>query len=186
MYERKYGSKYDKNLGTKEIAAKFRADVKAAQKAGELPASLTLSVRIKRFSGGSSIDVDVKDIGLLMFSKQWLERDPNVFTPCGERYTPEFDAVVKKLEAMLQAYNHDGSDAMTDYFDVKFYGHVSVWWEFERAREAEEKAAIAVTVVKPAAPVEAGEPLPAAKLLRFPAKAVDPMASDEDPMRRAF
>ena len=33
--------------------------------------------------------------------------------------------VVVTLDAILDAYNHDGSDPMTDYYDVRYYSHVS-------------------------------------------------------------
>ncbi len=144
MYERSYGAKYDKNLGTKEIAAAFRQDVKTAKAKGELPKDLKLSVTMDRFAGGSSIHVDIKGgLGCPLFNPEWLEavaaagNDWN--RPNSERYNPEAAAIEKKLEGMLQAYNHDGSDSQSDYFDVKLYGHVRFHWEFEKeCRETEE------------------------------------------------
>lgn len=40
--------------------------------------------------------------------------------------TPEALAVQAALQELLDACNHDGSDSMVDYFDVKFYGHATV------------------------------------------------------------
>lgn len=34
------------------------------------------------------------------------------------------DAEEAANQALLEAYNHDGSDSMTDHFDVHFYGSV--------------------------------------------------------------
>lgn len=39
-----------------------------------------------------------------------------------DKLTREARAVLDTLEELHNGYNHDGSDAMTDYFDVKFYG----------------------------------------------------------------
>lgn len=44
---------------------------------------------------------------------------------CDSR-TDEAAAVEAALSDLLAGYNHDGSDSMVDYFDVKFYGHVSL------------------------------------------------------------
>ncbi len=33
-------------------------------------------------------------------------------------------ALAKAIRAIMDSYNYDGSDAMTDYFDVRFYGNV--------------------------------------------------------------
>lgn len=40
--------------------------------------------------------------------------------------TDEAKAVYDRLDGLVQSFNHDGSDIMTDYFDVKFYGHVTL------------------------------------------------------------
>lgn len=58
-----YGAKFDRSLDTAEIAKRFRTDVKVAQKAGQLPAELKLSVRTERFAGGSAIRVTIKSAG---------------------------------------------------------------------------------------------------------------------------
>jgi len=44
----------------------------------------------------------------------------------GDAATDEAAAVRKTLEKIMGAYNHDGSESMVDYFDVKFYGHANV------------------------------------------------------------
>ena len=56
---------------------------------------------------------------------------------------------------MLGAYNHDGSDSMTDHFDVKFYGNVDIGDDLER----DERDAIRAdeTLLSLAAAVRANE-----------------------------
>jgi len=45
----------------------------------------------------------------------------------------EAKAAKMTLERIHNAYNHDGSEIQTDYFDVRYYGHV----EFEDAQDAD-------------------------------------------------
>jgi hypothetical protein len=125
---RTYGSKYNDLskdahgwVDTTVIAKAIRADIKAAVKAGDIPC-VKYSVRTRKFAGGSAIDVEV--IGL---PNARIERE-HPYGGTVFAYSDETNIVVKKLEAIVAAYNHDGSDSMTDYFDVRFYGHVSVDW----------------------------------------------------------
>ena len=153
MYERHYGHKYQEQQGlsTTEIAKLIRADIKQAIKEGLLPDRWKYSVKSRSFAGGSSIDVRVRDCadgwieceGHVPGSKQMLPNGgwtalncPNVW--CSARNDPEYahaatphkvlgeEARVAKmtLQRIHDSYNHDGSDAMTDYFDVNFYGTV--------------------------------------------------------------
>lgn len=93
------GTRYDKNLDIKDIAKMVRRDLKAEE--------LTASVRISRYAGGQSIHIDLKDTGLDRRS-EWAR------------------ALVANVETIANAYNFDGSDHMTDYYNVNFYTHVSV------------------------------------------------------------
>lgn len=124
MYERSYGPKYN-DLGegwvdVAVIAKAVRADIKAAVKVGDIPKA-KYSVRLSRFSGGQSIDVTISD---LPFKARETRAHP--YGGTGQFLTAEADAVHGKVDAILNAYNHDGSDAMTDYFDVRYYGHTVV------------------------------------------------------------
>jgi len=114
-----YGPKYDENLSTTEIAKRFRSDVKAALAAGELPKGLKLSVRTDYFSMGSSIDVRIKEVPGLRVRNP--ERETNQDAPWA---TPEAWALKERLQGMLDAYNHDGSQPEVDHYDVNFYGHI--------------------------------------------------------------
>jgi hypothetical protein len=152
-YERSYGYLYSEGgrLDTAAIAKLIRRDIKTAVSEGLLPARWRYSVRIDRFSGGSSIDVRVKNC-----ADAWIpcpgykvgtrHNHPdggwsatgcgNVWCDVGGEYkdsphasahlvlTEEALAAKMTLERVHAAYNHDGSDVMTDYFDVNYYGHV--------------------------------------------------------------
>lgn len=130
MYERTYGHQYDRELSTTEIAKRIRADIKTAIAEGLLPgAPVRYSVQSRYFSGGSSIDVTVKG-----WADAWTDGTRNGFD--AQVLVPDAEAAKMTLDRITGAYNHDGSDAMTDYYDVNFYGHVA----FESASSAEFRA----------------------------------------------
>jgi hypothetical protein len=146
MYEREYGYKYAEGgrLDTAAIAKLIRADIKAAVREGLLPSRWKYSVRIDRFSGGSSIDVRVKgcaDAWTSCPGYQQLSgdvragcRDPwckaggiHMDSPHAQYHdvlTDDAQAAKMTLERIHNAYNHDGSETMVDYFDVNYYGTV--------------------------------------------------------------
>jgi len=168
MYEISYGPKYDKNLSTKQIAAKFRLDVKAGIEAGELPKGLKLSVRYESFSGGSAIRVKIKEVPFRVRNPERVIHDignPHEFVPEFHlpSWTPEAKALKDQLEAMLAAYNYDGSEIQVDYFNVKFYGGVDWAWELESGERKEIEAEYAER--GPAPPIEGGE------IVNFPMRA---------------
>lgn len=150
MYEISYGSKYEKGLNITEIAKRVRDDIKAAEKAGALPKGIKTSVRISRYSMGQSLNVTIKAMpGVQVMNRTRLEHDrdfPHRYPegPGLELHTAEARAVVDALEALVGAYNFNGSEIQVDYFHVNFYGRVDIDWHLERAeREAflAEKAA---------------------------------------------
>lgn len=165
--DRTYGKEYDKSLTTKEIAARVRGEIKAAIKSGALPAGINVSTTFARFAGGTSIDVRVVLVpeGFRVLNPERALAAP---TACrADRlpyYTAEARALLKQLEEMLGAYNHDGSDSMTDHFDVNFYAHVGFTHEFEaidRARIVAEAPAPAPEPAPEPAPAPAPESAPA-------------------------
>jgi hypothetical protein len=137
MSERTYGSKYNDRLSNKEIAAAIRQDIKAAIAKGKLPAGLKVSVRYDHFAGGSSIDASITawPDGFQWLNPDWVllnKEHPNQYHDNVPRYTEQAHAVIDKVTAIHGSYNHDGSDSMTDHFDVKYYGNVNVDWSLER------------------------------------------------------
>ena len=150
MYEITYGPKYDKTLSRVEIAERFRQDVKAAISSDALPKGLKLSVRTKGYSGGGSIDVTIKAVpaGFRILSLARLQEDAtNRRGAAPEPWaTPEARTLLDQLDKMLNAYNFDGSDIQSDYFNVRFYGGV----EFDSRLTGAEREAFAAS---PPAPV---------------------------------
>jgi hypothetical protein len=142
-----YGAKYDKMLSTPEIAKRVRADVKAAKadKDDPLPA-VTVSVRSRSFSGGTSIDVNVTAFpaGWKVFNDEYLKlesEDPySTDLDRMSHYSDETAALLARLDAMLNAYNRDLSDSQTDYFNVKFYDHVGIDSQLERLAKSMQLA----------------------------------------------
>jgi hypothetical protein len=136
MSDRVYGKKYDAKITSKEVAVRIRQDIKTAIVAGRLPKGLKVSVRYEHYSGGSSIDLKVTawPEGFSWLSPEWCianteHQDQYQDMP---RYTDEAKVVMETLKGIHEAYNHDGSDIMTDYHDVKYHGMVSVDWELEK------------------------------------------------------
>jgi hypothetical protein len=133
-----------KRLGTKETAARIRADIKNLQKHGALPAG-KFSVTMDSFSGGSSIDVRVVDIEAVMFNTERFaaqKREPHTFHDGIPWMTPEGDRIMALLKKVGGVYHRDESDIMTDYFNVNFYFAVGA-----RGQEDKERSAFAATPV---------------------------------------
>lgn len=137
---RSYGAKYDDVRGIYDIAviAKLmRADIKISRKLGlkaaepgeiaipdpiaDAPAQIKISVRTQKYSGGGSINILIRDVPEDWRTVCYDDRG-NERRGCG----PALAALADELRAIHQAYNYNGSDAMTDYFDVNYYGGVSV------------------------------------------------------------
>ena len=144
------GRNYDRSLDTAEIAKRIRKEITSLKKNGTvrgLPRDAKISVRIDRFSGGSSIDVIVKYLPynpLNVDRVKWEKENPHTYVgslhsmdAAYHRYNEDGRALKEFLEELLNSYNRDNSDIMTDYFDVNFYGHVRFDYTFER--ECQEK-----------------------------------------------
>lgn len=124
------GTKYaGKHQPAADIAKKLRADLKAAQAEGALPAGAKFSVTSRSFSGGQAIDVEIRNLpdnqtSVVDDRRNHVDRRESA---AGQ----ELNDTVSK---MLNAYQRDNSDVQSDHFDVQFYGHVN--FEHERARDA--------------------------------------------------
>lgn len=141
MYDRSYGNKYDASLSTVEIAKRIRADVKALAISG-----LKVSVR-SRTKGTSAIDIEIKALpedmnvyneSYTSYRKQFPDTNADVRFDFNSRFTQEYLALFETINSIHSAYNHDGSNYMTDYFDVNYYGNVSLDWRVRRDIEAAE------------------------------------------------
>lgn len=139
-YATTYGSNYDRQLDIKEIAKIIRKEIRLRVKTGALP-QIKASVRIDRFAGGQSIDIYIKETDFPVLNPERVrfeQENPHSLPPAKlDIYTPMGRQVLDTLEALLQSYNFDGSDSMTDYFHVNFYGHASYECDLTRKQRAE-------------------------------------------------
>jgi hypothetical protein len=137
-YAISYGSRYERGLDVAEIAKRVRADIKAAVKSGELPAA-KYSVRIARFSGGRSLDVTIDQVPFPIVNEERIKQD--VLEPHAYHdrtlglFSDDAQKLLKRVEAIVAAYNFDGSDIQSDYFHVNFYGHVKFKWDGQEKAE---------------------------------------------------
>jgi hypothetical protein len=134
-YENVYGSKYDQSLDTVEIAKRIRQEVKDAVSNGTLPSDADISVTSQRFAGGSAIDIRVSN-----WPEATVPQDDSRcehLPHCRDGYhdhrcpgsshpSDEATRVRSLLQSIHDSYNYDGSEAMTDYFSVNYYGGVTI------------------------------------------------------------
>lgn len=117
--ERSYGPKYQENMDIKDIAKEVRKAIKMD--------GFKFSVKIKRFSGGQSLNVGIKvvpdDFPMVVMKESWNGYGSQW------KYSPELEKLRDDIKAIINSYNYDGSDMMVDYFDVNFYGFVDVEYE---------------------------------------------------------
>ena len=94
------GAKYEqvKDMDIAEIAKLIRNDIRE-----QYYAAKNSSVRIERFSMGQAINIVIKGINKAH----------------GER-------VKEGIQKIVDAYNFDDSDPMSDYSHVNFYSHISL------------------------------------------------------------
>lgn len=135
-YSKKYGARYERGLDVKTIAVRVRDDIKAGVKAGALPKGLKCSVRISRYSMGQSLDVSVKLApGITIINPAYIAAKaavPNEWPRDIGRTTDEASALLEELRGIVSAYNYDGSDSQTDYYDVNYAMHVGIDWKYEK------------------------------------------------------
>ena len=136
---RVYGAKYQQVSGMRlvDIAKLMRADIKLARKIGlkaaepgalatvdpiaNAPAGIKYSVTTQLYSGGGSIDITLKNI-----PADWgYTHEDRGHGELRKVATPALTALAAELAAIHRAYNYNGSDITTDYFDVNYYGGVS-------------------------------------------------------------
>lgn len=117
------GSKYaGGHQPAAQIAKSLRQDIREAQATGALPGSVTFSVTSSSFSGGQSVDIEIRNIP-----------DADMFLAAENRggyvsreSTAEGQDLQRTLKTMMDAYQRDASDTQSDHFDVQFYGQVRV------------------------------------------------------------
>ena len=140
MYGRRYGIHYNPNLSAKEIAVKVRDFCKQYN-------GFKISVRSGKATYTQTIDVSIKEIPLdfKLYTDNYLfwyksPRPKKHYQDVGiKRLTPEAMRIKQEIESYVNSYNHDGSDGMIDYFDVKFYERVEYDWRtLDKPPEAQQ------------------------------------------------
>jgi hypothetical protein len=132
-------------LDTAGIAKAIREDIKEAVRRGELPKG-KYSVRTDRYSMGSSITIVVSKLPFRTLNPDaYRVEDGSVMfdrTHFQSRFTPEAQAVERRLEAIIDAYHWDRSDLATDYYNERFARDVRMtedgaeWKKIEAAKLA--------------------------------------------------
>jgi len=139
------GSRYSSNNTLADIAKIIKAYVK------DVYPTWKFSVRTEYFSGGCSLNVSITEVPYQILDDEKLEKYAHGNHSIWGHETSEqiiahyrdvFDNrkelqninteilkdsaanVVNDVKALIDSYNYDDSDAMTDYFDVGFYSHL--------------------------------------------------------------
>jgi hypothetical protein len=147
------GERFDRSLSTKEIAARIRADIKAAT-GTSIPKGTKVSVRFEGFSGGSAIRIAVTAVpaGFRILNEERVRFDverPHDFVSEQEcpRYKPAASALLRAISSIASAYNRNNSDSSVDYYDVNFYGGDARFdWRLERVERETLQAAFGAAV----------------------------------------
>lgn len=134
-YERRHGSFYDetRNMTVKEVAAHMRKVIRQTVKDGLLPQDWKYSIRYRTASMCQAIDVDVTIPTDLYRLELKFHDDVGRIGRAGRGYMSDeyapllmMEQARDLLESIHKSYNYDGSDSMTDYFDVRYYGTVNL------------------------------------------------------------
>lgn len=133
--ERSHGTLYErtKNLTVKEVAAQIRKTIRQAAKDGIIPTEWKYSIRYRSASMSQAIDIYVEVPGDVYDMEQnYYTENGHPYRTFPEMLTGKYESLARLLQttdllwSIHRGYNYDGSDSMTDYFDVRFYGGVTV------------------------------------------------------------
>lgn len=144
MYPNWKGLNYDADMPVADIVAVVRRELRKAIKAGTLGTATKVSVRKRLSTHKWAIDVtltvpkikvDADTPGAVEVPDHWGDMKWVVATADGYAPTPDvwkntvepgaWEAKAK-AEAFIATFNHDRSDSMTDYYEVKFYSSVLI------------------------------------------------------------
>jgi len=120
------GGKYEetKNLSTTEIAKLIRKEIK--QKFPNIKAS----VRTEYFSGGSAINVVIKECNFNPINPNY-QLNSIALAYQNPRYTDRGQKLLDDIEKIGNQYRYSDCDGMIDYFNVNFWFDVRYSYEFE-------------------------------------------------------
>lgn len=135
--EKIYGEKYDPKLTVKEIAKLVKKEIKYKYPGIKVSATsrdyevINIKVWLPKDNFRAFVTKDLPDRGrywVTAIASQAAREGLLVSEFLRTHVVPNKEAYAIELDVnnMLDAYNYDGSDVMTDYFDRKFYGFVDV------------------------------------------------------------
>lgn len=103
------GSKYQetKAIYGSELVKIIKKDLKE-----QLPKEYKVLAHKEMYAGGWSIHFTVKNTGVARYGDD-EGRDKAM-------------AIQKQVQEIVDQYNYDDSDSMTDYFSTKFYSHIKI------------------------------------------------------------
>jgi len=127
------GTNYEatRNLSTTDIAKLVRKEIAALMASDDLP-RFKVSVKTSYYAGGSSISVSM--VSELPFRSVELVAESGRMEL---RSTEICRMIERRLEAVLDSFNRKDIDSQSDYYNVRFWGHVSDR-SASRTRECEE------------------------------------------------
>ena len=137
------GSRYSRDLTTKEIAKRVRAYLKK-----RFP-GCKFSVRAKYFSGGSELSIALMEAPFEAFQGEQLQYEPiNYYALLrsadnpGSFLTDDAYSVLRDVTQCVLSYHRDDSAPEIDYFDTNFYFDLSIgrWDKPFKATKVEVKA----------------------------------------------
>jgi hypothetical protein len=132
------GSRYDSNLRKKDICKIMREYVKNVYPTWKFST---------RMDGYNSIYISVMEAPMDVFTAEGKEHIGKSYHQVNHYYidtdswiTNYCKVVLKDILGMLNSYNYDDSDAMTDYFNTNFYVNLHIG-KYDKPFEIVEKTA---------------------------------------------
>lgn len=110
-------------LSLKEIAVLIRKEIRQYIKDNKLP--IKASVKTEHHT---AIQVKLTKVPAEYLNTEYDPKATEFGFNRNSQFTEEANRILKDIERIHQQYNYDNSDAMTDYFDVRYYGHASFCW----------------------------------------------------------
>lgn len=124
------GAKYTGYRDAVQVAKDVGADLKAAYQVGLLPPGTEVSVQVRKYAGGQSLDLTVRGM-----------RDADLYEPAGEDGFRNMSWYAKDVQALVGrvagSYNRRDVDTMADYFNVTYHCNMRI----EDERSARWRAA---------------------------------------------
>jgi hexokinase len=145
------GAKFDRSRPLRETSTMIRRELAAAGKTTGGPLSgCVCRVTTRRASMMVAIDVEIVNVperGAPIVNGRWIEAEDSGVSLAGPRpsiLSKRGEAMIGAAKAIVDQFNFNKSDSMTDYSCVGFYGGVTFDSDVTAAARAEVRAALAL------------------------------------------